>query len=55
MCDYCENENPFVTKKGWDVYIYDNEINVEWDGINIDLTINYCPMCGRKLSEVQDV
>ena len=57
MCEYC-NENKSYKKRLYDcddeIFINDkNKLNVYVDceeyQYNIEIKINYCPMCGRKL------
>jgi glutaredoxin len=46
MLDDCENGGPYV-------YINSDEASlcVSTEGYDYEIDINYCPMCGRKLSD----
>ena len=48
-CEYCKDgaeiEYRFDIRGGNQLYGYDG------DGCDISVTINFCPMCGRKLGE----
>lgn len=58
MCEYCEQATPLITGKTNDKGIaikFPNKLNaygydihgIGSNGLNVK--INYCPMCGRKL------
>jgi len=59
MCDYCNKIGTFKDNKSmyknkyWNIFVNYNkdlEINCDFESDNeIDIKINYCPMCGRKL------
>lgn len=50
-CEYCENENGFYEQDNNElVSIVGNTMIIKrYDEPDEMLTINYCPMCGRKL------
>lgn len=57
MCEYCEKNISIKVKETLGISIhYPNKLIVRgvdkngWD-TSIDININYCPMCGRKLIE----
>ena len=55
MCEYCEELKFITEERGFDISISnytDNsfiEIDVLYNSISFE--INFCPMCGRKLSD----
>lgn len=57
MCKYCESEEPKdIIKDPYNhLFIQDNELRFlsteGEDDYELYGRINYCPMCGRKLSE----
>lgn len=60
MCEFCKNKvdmgnNPIEDRYGIDLLI-DGEFIYAWCecGRKVVKEINYCPMCGRKLSEVNN-
>lgn len=57
-CPYCHNKKILNTREedSWlpdDIFIDDNRLlELQYEqGIGIVNTINYCPMCGRKLED----
>ena len=59
MCEYCEESKLLLDDeyfhKGIGMCIVENKIQVNANSLKecayIEATINYCPMCGRKLEE----
>lgn len=59
MCEYCKEEKPIIDELGKKIIIIENEMLIQrkignvFNCIRCDTTFNidYCPMCGRKLSE----
>jgi len=60
MCEYCNGDKMLIDKfgpqDGTELYISDNKLLLDvWSGgqdaDDESVPINYCPMCGRKLSE----
>jgi len=53
MCAYCDDKCKSMGQShlGIDVYVYDWQLCVYSRNIDIEIEINYCPMCGRKLEE----
>ena len=52
MCEFCENENYLLNYKDMIIEIEDGILIVRVYGTKnfaINLQINYCPMCGKKL------
>lgn len=56
-CPYCQNGRVLVVTKNLKspsdglVYIYENRLRYANSTYQEAITINYCPMCGRKLEE----
>lgn len=60
MCRYCETNEDLTTnyydETCFNIEIYSDELCITCHGEAndyIELKINYCPMCGRKLREEQ--
>ena len=58
MCRYCEENFDGYYRtldKNGHVCIFDEPskkiLNIDWYGHNMNININYCPKCGRKLRE----
>lgn len=54
MCEYCENKKSFGDD--WtDIFIVKSEIGyfIKCFERDCSMIINFCPMCGRKLTEVK--
>ena len=57
MCDYCENHKKFlIDKNGLLLSINKNLLYAVWDAAfgsypTVCKSINYCPICGRKLED----
>ena len=57
MCDYCENHKKIlIDKDGLLLLIKKNLLYAVWDAAfggypTASKSINYCPICGRKLEE----
>ncbi|AUV60031.1 hypothetical protein HOS78_gp095 [Lactobacillus phage Bacchae] len=53
-CPYCTQTMPFMSKKGIELRIvYGNQLFTRCESKQINTTINYCPMCGRKLEGIK--
>ena len=52
MCEYCNGTECFVDEEtGVTLYIdCDNELEIDSDGGTSFWRINYCPVCGHKLT-----
>lgn len=49
-CPYCTQTMPFMSRKGIELRIvYGNQLFTSDESKQTNITINYCPMCGRKL------
>lgn len=65
-CEFCNGKvNEIESYDGWSTVYLDTQIkgrtlNVEYDAysvdssFDIDIRISYCPMCGRKLEELEE-
>ena len=56
MCEYCEKRKSLIDHAGLLLFINKNSLHAVWEeGFGsyptADTKINYCPMCGRKLSD----
>ena len=53
-CPYCTQTMPFMSKNGIELRIvYGNQLFTSDESKQTNITINYCPMCGRKLRGVK--
>lgn len=57
-CEYCHEDYDGYCRpldKNAHVCVFDNIANhymrVDWYGHSMNIPINYCPMCGRKLGD----
>lgn len=59
-CRYCDKRNPrpIISYSDLKVCIDDGELAITYEGCTDRETeyypINYCPMCGRKLGDIND-
>ena len=61
MCEYCEKPNKTIVSHmiGVSAFVGAGRLFLRFDDEELDITlvtranINYCPMCGRNLSEVK--
>ena len=56
MCEYCEKRKFLIDQSGLLLMIDKNSLHAVWEEEfggypTADAKINYCPMCGRKLSD----
>ena len=55
MCEYCDDLKVITKELGFDIAIssYTNQYFIEIYSMHnfIAIEINFCPMCGRKLSD----
>ena len=57
MCRYCEKSELLLDGMEELIYIDNNKLNISNivnNTINNSQKINYCPMCGRKLSNIKN-
>ena len=57
MCRYCEKSELLLDGMEELIYIDNNKLNISNivnNNINNSQKINYCPMCGRKLSKIKN-
>ncbi|HPM11696.1 MAG TPA: hypothetical protein PK941_14765 [Paludibacter sp.] len=57
MCDYCQGKKALIESPAAGVYISDRNIKMlsyYATEETVFENIKYCPMCGRKLTEVED-
>ena len=57
MCRYCEKNELLLDGMEELIYIDNNKLNISNivnNTINNSQKINYCPMCGRKLSNIKN-
>ena len=57
MCRYCEKSELLLDGMEELIYIDNNKLNISNivnNTINNSQKINYCPMCGRKLSKIKN-
>lgn len=68
MCDYCEKgkrlidintrypDEDFIEIEGNVLHIEGTTACTDgFAGIEVDYKVNYCPMCGRKLTSVEEI
>lgn len=57
-CEYCRGEKPIMANAGSTITIEEDQLWLEYyghdDGVWEHDTINYCPMCRRKLGDTDD-
>ena len=57
-CFLCNDSCFITTKTGADIEIIDgNRLDIEYNGFHvptINIEINFCPMCGKKLENTTD-
>lgn len=56
MCEYCEKRKSLIDQAGLLLFINKNSLHAIWEEEfgccpTANTKINYCPMCGRKLSD----
>ncbi len=56
MCDYCEyDRDGYISTFGKNGHVvlnpYKAELKVSYYGNQLNISIKYCPMCGRELKE----
>ena len=57
MCEYCqEDKEGYVTTldKNGHFYIHKSSIYANWYGHKIEISINFCPRCGKKMVDEQE-
>jgi len=59
MCEFCEEEKDLEVEGGYiGVFKGENKLYVSiesaWESLGAIFKINYCPICGRKLSDDND-
>ena len=54
-CFLCDSDSYIVTNTGAYIDIMDgNRLDIDCDSTEINIEINYCPICGRKLENRKD-
>lgn len=59
MCEFCnEYNNKYIEKDNLSIEICETRLCINYngrhEGSSLYININFCPMCGRKLEEVNE-